>query len=419
VSNHIGVAIVGCGGITSAHLNGIRIIQENNLDDVRIVALASRSEENIRRYNDREDAAPPLPPIVPWRDDPLNIRDIYVSDLEPHKPARVYTDWQDAVKDPEVDAVIILASVDVHHAIAFSALTEGKHVYLEKPFAITVRAARQICEMADERGLVCGVAESLRYKPDTRAMRWAIDEGRIGHLQMVAQASIGSVWSPDKIVGKTAWRHRKHGTGSGILMDIGSHLFDRVRYLLGEPETISGLVRTLEPLRTTRSDDGTVEDSVAADVEDTAFAHMTFANGAIGSFSMSWGGHGEPTSLQGGMAIYGDQGLIRGDRIISDDGQDESLIDTYEQNANRKQSEKWFPKGIEDAFALELHDFFRAIRDSGKPETDGWEGLRDIAVCYGIVESSHSGELVTFSDIENCRIENYQRSINDFYGLRS
>ena len=58
--------------------------------------------------------------------------------------------------------------------------------------------------------------------------------------------SVGSVWSPDKIVGKTRWRHEKMQAGSGILMDVGSHIFDQMRYLVGEPRLVTGTVAMME-----------------------------------------------------------------------------------------------------------------------------------------------------------------------------
>jgi len=419
VSSTIRVAIVGCGGITSAHLNGIRILQQHGLDDVAVTVLCSRNEENAARYNDRNNAPPPLPQIVPFREDPLNVRGIYVSDLKPGKLATIHTDWRRTVMDPNVDAVIILTSVDAHHAVGLGAMTAGKHVYIEKPFAITVRAARKLCEMAEERRLSLGVAESLRYKPETRAVRWALDSSYIGHLEMAVYTSVGAGWSPDKIVGKTAWRHQKLSTGAGILMDIGAHLFDKVRYLCGEPRTISGLVRTIEPLRTTRDRNGEVIEKIACDVEDTAFAHIEFANDAVGTFNMSWAGHGEPSNLTGGMALYGDLGCIKEDRIISDHAGALPLKSTFADKVEPEQYRKWYPGSVEDAFALELHEFFSAIREGRQPETNGVEGLRDIAVGYGIIESSLQHRAVSFADVVNGRLETYQRPINDYYGLRS
>jgi len=419
VSGEIRVAIVGCGGITSAHLNGMRTLQRNGLDEVRVTVLCSRDPENAARYNDRNDAPPPLPEIVPGKADPLNIRDVYVTDLEPHVPARISMDWRDAVAAPDVDAVLVLASVDVHHAIALGGLTAGKHVMIEKPFAITVRAARRVCELAEERELSLGVAESLRFRPETRATRWALDAGHVGDLEMVVQMSIGSVWSPDKIVGKTAWRHQKYSTGSGILMDIGAHVFDKVRYLCGEPDEVTGMVRTIEPLRTTRDAAGTIVEKVSCSVEDTAFATMSFLNGAVGSFGMSWAGHGQPTEVSAGMVLYGDMGCVKDGRVYSDHAGVLSLMDEFELKVGFDQRERWFPCGIIDPFALELHEFFRAIREARQPETSGEEGLRDIALGYAIIESSVRGETVSFADIEACRIETYQRAINDHLNVRS
>lgn len=419
MSSTIRVAIIGCGGITSAHLRGIKMLQDAGLDDVQVTVLCSRKGENAQRYNDRGNAPPLLPPIVPFREDPLNVRDIYVTDLKPGIPAKIHTDWRKAVVDPDVDAVIILTAVEAHHTIGMGGMASGKHVLIEKPFAITVRAARRLCEIADQKGLSLGVAESLRFRPETRASRWVLDSGFIGRLEMIAYAGIGDGWAPDRIVGKTAWRHVRRRTGGGILMDVGSHLFDKVRYLCGEPETISGLVRTIVPLRTTRDEAGEVIDKVPCDVEDTAFASIVFPNQVVGTFSMSWAGHGEGTSLPGGLVLYGDLGCIKEGRVASDHVGALPLVETFEHQAAPDLRRKWFPRGVTDAFALELHEFFEAIRGKRQPETSGMEGLRDIAVAYGIIESSHRGETVALTDIETCKIETYQRPINDFHGIRA
>ena len=413
MSSTIGVAFIGCGGITSAHLNGLKILQQHGLDDVEVRVLCSRRTENARRYNDRNDAPAPLPPIVPGAADPLNIRNVYVTDLAPGKPARIMRDWHDAVAAPDVDAVIILAPVDAHHEIGLAALSAGKHVFVEKPMAITVRACRLLCEMAEEKDLALGVAESARYSIETRAIRWALDNDYIGNPRMVVHASIGSVWSPDRIVGKTAWRHERSRAGAGILMDVGVHLFNRVRYLFGDPLMVSGLTSVVEPMRTTRDRRGEIIETVTCDVEDTAFANMTFARDAIGSFSLSWAGRGSSAALSCDTAIYGDLGCIKEGQILSDHHGTLPLVSSFVDDVTPDDHQARFPSGVENPFALEQHAFFQAIRSGEPMETDGREGLKDVAASYAVIESAFRGESTDFRDVEDCVVEGYQRKIND------
>lgn len=418
MSSDIGLAFIGCGGIVSAHLNGLRILQDHGLDNVRVAGLCSRSAENARRYNERGNSPDPLPPIVPGTADPLNIRDVYVTDLEQGTPAKVYTFWQDVITDPDVDAVVILTPVASHHTIGMAAMAAGKHVLIEKPLAITTRAGRKLCEMAEEENVVLSVAESLRYHIETRAMKWALARDYIGKLEMMIQIGVGSVWSPDKIVGRTRWRHEKMQAGSGILMDVGSHVFDQVRYLMGEPRLITGTTAMIEPMRVTRDRNGEVIETVTCDVEDTAFATMTFDNDVIASFNMSWAGRPEAADMQCGGILHGDMGCIQGGNIISDHKGTLPLVGTFVDTVPPHEHHALFPDGVENPFALELHEFLSAIREGRKPETDGWEGLKAVAMAMAVVESSQRGESVPFIDVYNCTIEAYQRAINDHLGIR-
>ena len=419
MSSKIRLALIGCGGIASAYLNGLRILRQHDLEDVEVSVLCSRNEESARRINERGNAPDPLPSIVPGGAgaDPLNIRDVYVTDVNGGKPAKIYTEWKRAIADPDVDAVVILTPVDSHHVIGMGAIEAGKHVLIEKPMAITVRAARKLCEMTEERNLTVGVAESLRYDMQTRAARWAIDNDYIGHLEMVVHTSIGGVWAPDKIVGKTPWRHRKLQTGSGILMDIGTHLFDKIRYLFGEPRQVSGLVKTVEQVRVTRDRAGDVVDNVHCDVEDTAFANIVFQNGAMGSVNLSWSGNGQSAELPGGTVFYGDLGCIQGRDIVSNHEGTIPLLSTFVDKIAPGELHAMFPGGVENVFALELREFLNAIRDNRQIETSCDEGLKSVAMAFAVIESSLRREAIAYDDVLNCRIETYQRFINDHLGI--
>lgn len=417
MSNRLRIGFVGCGGITSAHLRGLKILRTAGFDDFEVSALCSRSRDNAERYVARGQGPAPLPKISPSPTDPLSVRDVYVRDLQDHDP-KIYTDYRELLDDDAVDALVLLSAVSAHHPVALAAMERGLHVLVEKPFALTCRAATRMVEAAQTRGVALGVAENARYAEATRAAGWALRQGLIGDLQMVLSGGVGNIWSPDAIVAKTAWRHDKLEAGGGGTMDIGAHVFDRLRYICGEIDEITALARTVEPVRYTRDDAGAIIEQTACDTDDTFFALLNFANGAMGNLLFSWAGRGEATAFDGGGAMYGSGGAIKGDRLLVDDEPERELAKAFSEEADRAERDRLFPRGVTDAFALELLEFLNAIEEGRQPETDGAEGLKDMAPCMAILESSAAGGVpVKVADVEACRVEGYQRPINEHWGI--
>jgi predicted dehydrogenase len=271
-------------------------------DDFEVGALCSRNRDNAERYVQRGKGPAPLPPLSQSATDPLSVRDIFVRDLQDHD-LKIYTDYEQMLAEGKVDAVVLLSAVSAHHPVALAAMDRGLHVLIEKPFALTCRAATRMVEKSQERGVALGVAENLRYLGGTRAAGWAMRHGLIGNLQMVLSGGVGNIWSPDVIVARTAWRHTKLEAGGGGTMDIGGHLFDRLRYICGEIDEISAMARVVELTRYTRDDGGSVVEETSCDADDTFFALMKFATYAVGNLLFSWAGHGEPTGFDGGGAL--------------------------------------------------------------------------------------------------------------------
>ena len=81
------------------------------------------------------------------------------------------------------------------------------------------------------------------------------------------------------------------------------------------------------------------------------------------------------------------------------------------------EKERWFPLGVTDTIATELHEFIEAVLRGGPLEIDGVEGMKDEAISLALYESSELNAPVEISKIENCEIENYQRRFNEMVGL--
>jgi len=407
------VGLIGCGRIMPAHLHGYKALLERNVD-VRIKALCARRIEDAKRFRSRDDGVLPRKPIGP-PGDPLAKPHIYVYDFQKDAEVEVYADYREMLRKSDIDAVEIYTSVFSHHEIALACIESGKHVLVEKPLALTVKAARKMIQKAEDAGIVIGVAENTRYFPDIRMTKWAIDQGYIGKIQVVMGGLICGYWSPDKIVAETSWRHKKIFAGGGATVDMGVHLFHILRYLCGEIDEVSSIVRILEKERFRRDDTGKIVESVMPDVDDTFLGLFKFKTNVIGQWFFSWGGHGEELSIP--RTIYGTKGCIKANTIIMDDGQKINIEEIFEKKASNEIKERFFPFGIKDPMALETLEFLRAIKDGREMETSGREGLRDLAASFALIESSLMGRSIKVDDVESGKISSYEEEINRHYGI--
>ncbi len=407
------VGLVGCGRIMPAHLHGYKALIEKGVD-VRIKALCARRTEDAKRFSRPGEGLPPREPVGP-PGDPLAVPHIYVSDFQTDTDVDVYDDYVRMLREADLDAVDIYTSVFSHHDIALASIHAGKHVLIEKPFALTVKAGRKMVEAAKNADVVLGVAENARYFPEVRMARWAIERGYVGDMQVVLSGGIGGYWSPSKIVAETAWRHKKLLGGGGPTIDLGVHLFDVLRYLCGELDEVISMVETLEKTRYTRDSAGGITEKVESDVDDTFLGILRFRSGALGNIFSSWGGHGEGLSIP--RTIYGTRGCIKGNTLVLDDGTKEEIRDLFEMNAGKEVKERYFPMGIGDAMALETLEFIRSIKERREMETSGREGLRDLAASYALIESSLARKAVKVDDVESGKSRLYEEEINKHYGI--
>ncbi len=412
----IRMGIVGCGRILNAHLQGYKALREAGVN-FRITALCARREEDALMFIRRGQGPLPRPAVLPPESgDPLAAPHTYVSDFQ-EDDVEVYTDYRKMIEEGPVDAINDFTTLALHHQVGQVALRAGKHLLTQKPLAISVKAAQRLVEMAQERGLTFGVFENVRQRRQTRAYGWAIHNGLIGVPQMALVGSLGGLWSPDKVVADTPWRHRKLEGGGGGSIDIGVHQFHMLRYVLGEVEWISGFAKTFEPVRYRRDSSGNIVETVKADVDDTYLAVAGFENGAVAQMLWSWAGHGRPLEITGAPAFFGSSCCIKGGEIIKDDGNHEPLLKRFEEELSIRDRGRFFPLGLTDAFALNQLDWLRAIEGGRDPETSGREGLRDLACAFGLLESAAIGRRVSLNEVLSGGVCKYQEDINAHYRL--
>ena len=114
--------------------------------------------------------------------------------------------------------------------------------------------------------------------------------------------------------------------------------------------------------------------------------------------------------------MYGSKGSLKGDTFTLDDGTTGSVTERFLSEAGRQRIDRFFPAGVRDPFALNQYDWLRAVADSSyRPETDGREGLRDLAASFAILESSLARRTVTLDEVLTGQLDDYQKPINDHY----
>ncbi len=142
--------------------------------------------------------------------------------------ARGHARAQDLVDDEDVDLVVVSTPPASHASWALQLLAAGKHVVVEKPFAITTTEADEVLALADEKGLLVCVYQNRRFDPDYLALRRAIGAGRIGTPFQV-EAFIGGYAHPCNL-----W-HSDEAVSGGAFYDWGAHVLDQVLDLVPTP----------------------------------------------------------------------------------------------------------------------------------------------------------------------------------------
>ncbi|MDP6469229.1 MAG: Gfo/Idh/MocA family oxidoreductase [Pirellulaceae bacterium] len=414
----IRIGIVGCGRILAAHLRGYQLMRAAGIDDFRITALCARRTDDAWSYVKRGEGPAQRQPVGTGPNDPLAIGDLYLSDFQDDVEVQVFSDYREMIKAGPIDAVNDLTVHTLHHQVAAVAFAAGKDLLTQKPLAVTVAAARRMCERAEADDRVLGVFENARNRADTRQLGWLFRNGWCGDLQMILMTNVGNWWGPDRIVAETPWRHRRT-EGGGLALDIGVHLFNHIRHVAGEIATVSARASILEPVRFTRDATGKVTDHVDCDADDTMLASFTTGHGVLGSITASWGGHGAPTLCGTGRGIvyHGSTGSVHGDVVTTDDGLARDLTTLYETECPADIRALHFPHGLTDAFALNQCDWLAAIRARREPETSGLEGLRDLAAAFAVLESSQAGRTVNVEEVASGQLRDFQRPLDERFGL--
>ena len=282
-----------------------------------------------------------------------------------HGIARSTTSLHELVSAPDIDAVYISTTNELHRAQTLAAAGAGKHVLCEKPLALSVGEAREMVAACRAAGVVMGTNHHLRNAGAHRAMREAVRAGRIG--QPIAARVMHAVSLPPHLRG---WRIDRAEAGAGVILDITVHDADTLRFVLDD-----------DPVEVTAMSQSA--GMAAAGIEDGVMGVIRFKSGVIAqshdAFTIGHAGTG--------FEVHGSEGSLVARDVMTQQPVGSVVL-------RREAGEEALAFDREDLYARSLRLFHAAIRGEGTPSATGEDGVWSLATALAFVESARLGRVV-------------------------
>ncbi len=154
-----------------------------------------------------------------------------------HPGALLVRGYDEILKDPEIELVIVNTPDYLHFGMAMEALDAGKHIVVEKPFALKSEEAEKIIALGREKGLMVSVFQNRRWDGDFLTVKKVIEDGSLGRL-----VSFESHFDRFRNYVQESWKEEKR-LGAGTLYNLGSHMIDQALHLFGMPDYLYADVR--------------------------------------------------------------------------------------------------------------------------------------------------------------------------------
>ena len=192
-----------------------------------------------------------------------------------------YTDWRRILGNDQIQLFDNGGPNDAHVEPCIAAAKAGKHILCEKPLARSAKEAAVMLDAVTKAGVKHMTGFNYRFIPAIRQVKYLIEKGLLGDIYHFRAVYLQE-WIADPDF-RMVWRLDKKLAGSGALGDLGSHIIDLARFLIGEPRRVSAFTKTF--IKNRLSSNGTSMDSVT--VDDAFEALIEFENGAIGTLEAS------------------------------------------------------------------------------------------------------------------------------------
>jgi predicted dehydrogenase len=265
---------------------------------------------------------------------------------------RFTTRFEELLEDDEVEAVVIATPVPTHAHLARRGLEAGKHVFVEKPMALTGAEADALVELAAERGLVLMPGHLLLYHPGVKRLKEIVDSGELGTVLYAYgnRQNLGRI-RPDE----------------NALGSLGAHDLSVILHLLGE-----------EPAEVWARGESFLKQGV----EDVVFCYLRFPSGKVAHMHLSWL---DPHKMRRmtvvgteKMAVFDDMELDR--KVTVYDSAAEQSLGSYGEWRTRT-GDIYSPRVANaEPLRLECAHFLSLVRGDGDPLAAAWAGAAVVRV---------------------------------------
>jgi predicted dehydrogenase len=215
----------------------------------------------------------------------------------------VHVDYHELCARSDIDAVTVVTPNHLHCEQALTACARGKHVFCEKPLGMNTAEARAMRDAAEKAGVVHQVGFVFRYGFAVPELRRRVQAGDIGEPYYLRIQYDG--WDGLEMGRKVMWQDKKATAGAGVLFNIGSHLFDIVRYAAGPIDYVTGFLHHLPRL----GRDSVTGKASAIETDEIAAAWFRHASGLRGQWFI--GRITPPFAEKGYLEVIGPEGALK------------------------------------------------------------------------------------------------------------
>lgn len=317
---------------------------------------------------------------------------------------RATADWRDLLADPAIDVISVTAPNGLHREMAVAALAAGKHVWCEKPMALTMDDARAMETAARVSGRKTQLGYNYLANPAISHAAHLLADGAIGRLVHI-RGWVDEDYQADPSLPWT-WRATLRDAGLGALGDIGCHLISLMTAMAGPLESVLGEIDTIHKSRPLADGSG----SAMVENDDAASALLTFESGVKGSFVASRSAWGRKSRL--GFELHGTSGMIVFDQermnelhLFRNEGAKAAQgFTTILTGPEHPPYGDFCPApghqlGFNDLKVIELVGFLRAIRDDLRPAVDFTAGLEIEKAIHAVALSSNLGRRCRLDEV--------------------
>ncbi|HEY3916919.1 MAG TPA: Gfo/Idh/MocA family oxidoreductase [Stellaceae bacterium] len=273
---------------------------------------------------------------------------------------KVYPRYEDALADPEVDAVLLATPHSLHWTQIIGAAKARKNVFVEKPLALTVETGQQAVKAVEDAHLTLGIGHNRRYSTVARAMKEMVESGQCGKILHV-EANYSSAGGMHYVPGM--WRAKREECPGGGLAPMSLHVIDTLTWILGPIARLSGIAKR--------------QAITKVELDDTAAALFELESGATGSLGCIFA-----SAMNATLKLYGTKANIEArdnfkELVVTPVSPQEPVVRTRYD--------------IDDTVQQELRAFAEACANHTKFPVRPAEALHNVAVMQAIMESSDNG----------------------------